>query len=166
VLRARCRAGAARRGGRAGGLAGSLVMDVASLAARLVLAMVLAAAGVAKLADRAGARSAVTELGVPPGLASPLALVLPLVELVIAGMLVWDRSAVAGAIAALVLLAAFTAAITLSVARGRRPECHCFGQLSSKPAGGRPRATSCSAAWPLGSPWRGPAPALWTGSAT
>jgi hypothetical protein len=35
-----------------------------------------------------------------------------------------------------VLLAAFTAAITLSVARGRRPECHCFGQLSSKPAGG------------------------------
>jgi uncharacterized membrane protein YphA (DoxX/SURF4 family) len=141
-------------------------MDVASLAARLVLAMVLAAAGVAKLADRAGARSAVTELGVPPGLASPLALVLPLVELVIAGMLVWDRSAVAGAIAALVLLAAFTAAITLSVARGRRPECHCFGQLSSKPAGGRPRATSCSAAWPLGSPWRGPAPALWTGSAT
>jgi hypothetical protein len=57
--------------------------------------MVLAAAGVAKLADRAGARSAVTELGVPAGLASPLELVLPLVELVIAGMLVGDRSAVA-----------------------------------------------------------------------
>ncbi len=111
-------------------------MDVASLVARLVLAAVLAAAGVAKLADRAGARSAVTELGVPAALASPLALVLPLVELVIASMLVWDRSAVAGGVAAVVLLSVFTAAIALGVARGRRPECHCFGQLRSKPAGG------------------------------
>jgi len=111
-------------------------MDVASPMARLVLAVVLAASGVAKLADRAGARSAVTELGVPAALASPLALILPLAELVIATTLVWDRSATAGAVAAMVILALFTAAITLGVALGRRPECHCFGRLTSKPAGG------------------------------
>jgi uncharacterized membrane protein YphA (DoxX/SURF4 family)/peroxiredoxin len=111
-------------------------MDVALLVARLVLAVVLAAAGLAKLAEGAGARSAVTEFGLPAGLASPLALVLPLAELAIASALVWDRAAVAGAIAAAAVLAVFTAAITLNLALGRRPECHCFGQLSSEPAGG------------------------------
>ena len=35
----------------------------------------------------------------------------------------------------LVLSLVFSVAIALSLARGRAPECHCFGQLHSAPAG-------------------------------
>jgi hypothetical protein len=42
-----------------------------------------------------------------------------------------------GAVAALALLALFLAAIAFSFARGRRPDCHCFGQLHSAPIGSR-----------------------------
>src|SRR5207237_4727557 len=36
---------------------------------------------------------------------------------------------------ALVLLLLFIAGIGYNLARGRQPECHCFGQLHSTPAG-------------------------------
>jgi thiol-disulfide isomerase/thioredoxin len=109
----------------------------------LLLAAVFAAAGVAKLADLDGSRKAVAGFGVPPRLASPLGTFLPLVELATAvllavGALVGGTAAVrSGAFAALVLISVFCAAIAASVARGQAPDCHCFGQLHSAPAGKR-----------------------------
>jgi len=44
-------------------------------------------------------------------------------------------SARAGAVSAMVLLAAFAAAIARAMARGEAPDCHCFGALHSAPAG-------------------------------
>jgi thiol-disulfide isomerase/thioredoxin len=38
-------------------------------------------------------------------------------------------------VGALVLLLTFVVAIGLNMARGRNPDCHCFGQLHSEPAG-------------------------------
>jgi methylamine dehydrogenase accessory protein MauD len=40
-----------------------------------------------------------------------------------------------GAVGALVLLCLFVVGISANLARGRKPECHCFGQLHSEPAG-------------------------------
>ena len=40
-----------------------------------------------------------------------------------------------GALGALVLLLLFVAGISVNLARGRTPDCHCFGQLHSAPAG-------------------------------
>jgi methylamine dehydrogenase accessory protein MauD len=40
-----------------------------------------------------------------------------------------------GALGALVLLLLFVAGIGFNLARGRTPECHCFGQLHSEPVG-------------------------------
>ncbi len=40
-----------------------------------------------------------------------------------------------GAVGALALLSLFAAAIGANLARGRKPECRCFGQLHSAPAG-------------------------------
>ena len=37
--------------------------------------------------------------------------------------------------AALVLLLLFPAGIVANLVRGRKPDCHCFGQLHSEPAG-------------------------------
>jgi thiol-disulfide isomerase/thioredoxin len=105
------------------------------LAARLLLAGVFAVAGVAKLADRSGSRQAVIEFGVPKALAAPLGLLLPLAELAVTGALIPTSTALWGAVGALALLLLFCAGIGINLARGKKPDCHCFGQLHSAPAG-------------------------------
>jgi peroxiredoxin len=101
----------------------------------LLLAVVFVAAGAAKLADRAGSRQAVADFGVPSSLATPLATLLPLAELAVAAALIPAASAWWGALGALALLLLFVAGIGINLARGRKPDCHCFGQLHSSPAG-------------------------------
>jgi len=110
-------------------------MSGVALAARLVLSAVFALAGVAKLRDHSGTRYTLEEFGMAPRAAAPAALLLPLAELSVAGLLLFDATAPAGAIGALVLLGGFIAAIAVNLARGRRPDCNCFGQLHSKPVG-------------------------------
>jgi hypothetical protein len=105
----------------------------ARLAARLVLIAVFAVSAGAKLADRAGSRRAAAALGVPARYAGMVAAALPGVELAAAGLLAIWSSAFWGALLALVLLAAFTVAIVGNLGQGRRPDCHCFGQLRSRP---------------------------------
>ncbi len=94
-----------------------------------------AVAGVAKLADRPGARRAAVEFGLPTSLAAPLGILLPLVEIGVAIALIPTTTAWWGALCALVLLLIFILGIGLNLARGNKPDCHCFGQLHSGPAG-------------------------------
>jgi uncharacterized membrane protein YphA (DoxX/SURF4 family) len=110
-------------------------MDTVLLLARLLLASVFAVAGLAKLADRDGSRRAIIDFGLPAALASPLGLLLPLAEIVVAVALVPAWSAWWAAVGALMLLMLFVLGISINLARGRKPECHCFGQLHSTPAG-------------------------------
>jgi peroxiredoxin/membrane associated rhomboid family serine protease len=105
------------------------------LLGRLLLALVFAVAGVAKLADREGSRQAIVDFGVPSALVAPLGLLLPLAELAIATTLLPASTAWWGAMGALALLSVFVVGITYNLARGRKPDCHCFGQLHSAPAG-------------------------------
>jgi peroxiredoxin/uncharacterized membrane protein YphA (DoxX/SURF4 family) len=112
-------------------------MDATLLIARLVLAAVFTLAGVAKLSDLKGSRKAMIEFGLPAVLASPLALLLPLAELGVGAALIPASSAWWGALGALGLLMLFVVGISINLARGRTPECHCFGQLHSAPAGWR-----------------------------
>ncbi len=101
----------------------------------MLLALVFAAAGVAKLADLAGSRQAIADFGVPTALAGPLGILLPLAELAVAAALVPTTTAWRGAVGALVLLTLFAVAIGANLAHGRKPDCRCFGQLHSAPAG-------------------------------
>jgi peroxiredoxin len=110
-------------------------MDAALLIARLVLAGVFTLAGLAKLSDLKGSRKAITDFGLSAVLASPLALVLPLAELGVAATLIPASTAWWGALGALGLLLLFVVGISINLARGRKPDCHCFGQLHSAPAG-------------------------------
>ncbi len=110
-------------------------MGLVLLAGRLLLAAVFAVAGLTKLADLPGSRRAVRDFGVSGRLAGPFGVLLPLVELGVAVALIPKASAWYGALAALVLLALFVVGIAANLARGRRPACHCFGQLHSRPAG-------------------------------
>jgi thiol-disulfide isomerase/thioredoxin/uncharacterized membrane protein YphA (DoxX/SURF4 family) len=110
-------------------------MDVALLLARLVLAVVFVVAGLAKLADMPGSQKAIHDFGVPQPLAKPAGILLPGAEIAIAIALIPQASAWWAALGALVLLLAFVAGISYNLAQGRTPACHCFGQLSSAPAG-------------------------------
>ena len=105
------------------------------LVLRLLLAGVFAVAGVAKLLDAEGSRRALRDFGVSQRLSRPLGLLLPLAELAIAAALVVPDSARWAAIAAAALLAVFVVAIANALRQGRAPDCHCFGQVHSEPAG-------------------------------
>jgi uncharacterized membrane protein YphA (DoxX/SURF4 family) len=110
-------------------------MSTVILASRLILAAVFAVAAIGKLLDLEGSRRAVRNFGVPNRAAAAAGIVLPLVELAIAVALVPAPSARWAAIAALLLLLAFIAGIANAVRRGEAPDCHCFGQIHSAPAG-------------------------------
>jgi uncharacterized membrane protein YphA (DoxX/SURF4 family)/peroxiredoxin len=111
------------------------MMAVLSMIAGLVLAVVFVVSAVGKLMDRAGSRTAMHEFGLPAATAPAAAVLLPFAELSTAALLVFPRTAWWGAIGALVLLVAFIGGIALNMAQGRHPDCHCFGQLHSEPAG-------------------------------
>jgi hypothetical protein len=72
---------------------------------------------------------------VPPRAVPPLATPLPLAKLAVALALIPVWSAWFGAVGALAMLLLFVLAIGVNLAVGRTPDCHCFGQLHSSPAG-------------------------------
>jgi methylamine dehydrogenase accessory protein MauD len=112
-------------------------MALALLLARLVLSAVFLVSGVAKLIDRPGTRKAVQDFGLPVALAAPSAILLPVAELAVAAALLVRASAWYGALGALLLLLLFITGIGVTMARGRAPDCRCFGQLHSEPVGWR-----------------------------
>ena len=85
-----------------------------------------------------------------------------------AAALIPAASAWWGALGALALLLLFVAGISINLARGKKPECHCFGQLHSAPAGWRTLARNGALAAIAGFVlWEGreaPARARWVGS--
>src|SRR5881628_913520 len=109
-------------------------METVLLLARVVLVVVFVLAAVAKLADR-GSRQALADFGVPEPLTAPLSALLPLVELAVAIALIRAAWAWYGAIGAAILLVIFVAGIGYNMARGRAPDCRCFGQIHSEPVG-------------------------------
>jgi thiol-disulfide isomerase/thioredoxin/uncharacterized membrane protein YphA (DoxX/SURF4 family) len=105
------------------------------LLVRLLLSVTFAVAGIAKLADPAGTRQSILDFGAPAFLARLGARLLPLVELACASALIPAATAVWGATGTVALLLLFIVVIGISLARGRRPQCHCFGQVHSEPVG-------------------------------
>ena len=112
-------------------------MEYVLLLARIILAVVFLVAGIGKLLDLKGSKSAMLGFGLPESLATPAAIVLPIVELITALLLIPTQTAWWGAILSFLLLGAFVAGIAYNMSKGRAPDCHCFGQIHSEPAGPR-----------------------------
>jgi len=121
-------------------------VNIALLVARLVLATVFGAAGAAKVSGREGIRVTAAAFGVPAGLTGPVTLALPAAELLIAAALIPASGAALAGWAALALLAVFSATVAISLARGRRPDCYCFGQFTAAPIGWRTLARNVALA--------------------
>jgi hypothetical protein len=108
----------------------SLLGDpIITMSAAVALAAVFAAAAVAKLRDLSIFAAVVQNFRMlPEFLARPFAYVLPPVELAVAVGLLVEASRGWAAAGAFALLAAFTVAIAVNLARGRREiDCGCFG---------------------------------------
>ncbi|MBA3946075.1 MAG: redoxin domain-containing protein [Herpetosiphonaceae bacterium] len=142
------------------------------LTARVLLAAVFTVAGLAKLMDRDGSQQAMTDFGVPKVLTQPFGLLLPVAELVVAAALLPAATAWWGALGALALLLVFVVGISVNLAQGRTPDCHCFGQLHSSPAGwstlARNGVLTAIAGFVLWQGWQHPGPSAtsWISSLT
>jgi uncharacterized membrane protein YphA (DoxX/SURF4 family) len=101
------------------------------MAARIALGLVLMWAGTAKLVQPAWPATAAS-FGAP----SWLIPVLPWTELVLGSLLVPGVGLPWTALAALVLLAAFTVAVAVKLRRGEAVPCGCFGETSPAPVRG------------------------------
>lgn len=110
-------------------------MHLITVLIRLALSAVFGIAGVTKLLDQRGTRDAVKNFGSPESIAPALAIVLPIAELAIAAGLLFNSTVVLSGIAALLVLGMFVLAISVNLAQGRTHDCHCFGQLYSRPLG-------------------------------
>lgn len=102
---------------------------------RLILSLVFGVAGISKLIDQQGTREAVMNFGAPKSAAPAVAVALPLVELAVAIGLLFSATAWWSALASLVVLGLFVVAISINLAQGKTHECHCFGQIYSRPLG-------------------------------
>ncbi|MEP6718893.1 MAG: MauE/DoxX family redox-associated membrane protein [bacterium] len=102
---------------------------------RIALSVVFSLAGITKLMDQVGTREAVKNFGAPAPLAPVVAFILPFVELAIAIGLLFSQTAAISSGAGFLLLGVFIVAISVNLARGQTHDCHCFGQLYSRPLG-------------------------------
>jgi hypothetical protein len=87
-----------------------------ALAARLLLTLAFGTSGRVKLADQGGSRHALIDFGVRGALVTPLGVLLPLDELIVAVALLLPSTAWYGSLRALLLR--FVAGIGLNLARG------------------------------------------------
>ena len=110
-------------------------MDLIIVLIRIALSAVFGVAGVTKLLDQHGTREAVENFGAPKSLAPALSVVLPIAELTIAAGILFAGTTGASALAALLVLGLFIVVISVNLARGRTHDCHCFGQIYSRPLG-------------------------------
>ncbi len=99
----------------------------------LVLAFGLSA--LAKLAQVAAFVATVRDFGLLPRyLTAPVAAILLAMESAVAVLLLLGAAMQVAAIAALILLGAFSIALVHTLSQGRRVACRCFGGLSAEPA--------------------------------
>ena len=102
---------------------------------RIALSAIFGVAGITKVLDRRGTREAVKNFGSPERLAPVLSFVLPIAELAIAAGLLFARTTRISALASLLMLGLFIVVVSVNLAHGRTHDCHCFGQLHSRPLG-------------------------------
>ena len=106
-------------------------MSAVGVVASILLGVVFLVAGASKIAAGPEWRAQARDLGAPASIAP----MLPWLEIVLGAILVVQLAPVAAAVAALVVLGAFTALIARRLAEGRHPPCACFGSWLAKPLG-------------------------------
>lgn len=110
-----------------------LSFELAADAARVIVGGLFVLAAFTKLRDGFGWIRQASDMGVGHRLAT----IVPWVEVLVGSALAIGLFLPWTALAAGVLLVAFTAIIALRIADGSRPPCACFGARSQRPLGAR-----------------------------
>ena len=110
---------------------------------RLALAGTFVVAGLTKLRHLERTQEDFAALGLPSLIVPPVSVWLPIIELVVAAMLLIEPLAGFGTVCALGLLSLFTAVIAINLWRGRHPACACFGSLSGSHIGAGTLMRNC-----------------------
>lgn len=110
-------------------------MGVVAFGGRALLFLVFVVAAIGKLVDRSGAQQALGDFRVPRMFVGLTSWLLPAAELSVAVLLFVQPLARGAAFAAAGLLGLFMIGIATAMARGEAPDCNCFGQIGSAPAG-------------------------------
>ena len=108
-------------------------MTLTAALSTVALTVVLLVSGVAKVLDLKGTRQALEAFGVPSRFALTFAPALAVAEVVLAIALLIPPVTQWAAVGSALLFLVFILGISVNLARGRTPDCHCFGQLYSKP---------------------------------
>jgi uncharacterized membrane protein YphA (DoxX/SURF4 family) len=109
---------------------------MAVLVARFVLAGTFAVAAVPKLLDPAAFATSIANYHlVPDAVATALASVLPMIELIVALALVTGVQARGAAVTAAGMLVVFALAMTQAIVRGINLDCGCFGSAAAAEVG-------------------------------
>ena len=106
-------------------------MNAVAVAASIVVGLAFLVAGGSKLAAGRSWPAQAAALGAPASLIPAV----PWAELVIGASLVLQLGRPVAALAAIVLIVAFSGLIGLRLSQGRRPPCACFGAWSATPIG-------------------------------
>lgn len=106
-------------------------MSTVGVIASVLLGAVFVVAGASKLAAGERWRANARELGAP----DVAAVVVPWVELVIGALLIVQLWVPWPALAAAVMLIAFSVLLAVRMSDDDRPSCACFGQWSATPIG-------------------------------
>ena len=106
-------------------------MDTVAFVASIIVGVAFVVAGGSKIAAGASWPAQARGLGAPTW-TIPF---VPWVEIAVGALLIAQAVPPWPAVAALVMLVAFTALIGNSLAHGRHPPCACFGAWSAKPIG-------------------------------
>ena len=114
-----------------------IAMVTALVLTRLCLAATFTVAGVSKISAPVRTRRVLEQFGVPRRFTGLARTLLPLCELSVALGLALRHTVHVAAAAALALLCAFTTAVGVSLWKGRRPECPCFGSIRPSQIGAR-----------------------------
>lgn len=107
------------------------MLVVLGVIAGVLVGLSFVAAGLFKLADGPAWPQQAADMGV----ARPIAVVVPYVEIAIGGLLIVPIVRPWPAVAAVALLVVFTTLILVRIADGSRPPCACFGSRSKRPLG-------------------------------
>jgi peroxiredoxin len=110
-------------------------MGLALAIVRVALAGVFVIAALGKLGDRAAARDAVAQFGLPARMVGTITVAVPAMEIAIAAALLFRVSAPVAAIAAGMMLLAFSVGMIRLMARGETADCHCFGSVGTSAIG-------------------------------
>jgi len=104
-------------------------MQTLGTIAAILLGAVFVVAGGAKLASGAAWVAQARSIGAP----QPIATALPGIEVVLGALLITTIAMPLPALAAIVLLVAFSVLIARQLVDGRHPPCACLGAWSSRP---------------------------------